>query len=358
MSGAFLIAAGGTGGHIYPALALYRELEVRGRACTFVTDRRGRRFLDDRVEAAVIDAASPSGGLLRRFLAALRLARGTWQSLRLLRRKRLCAAACFGGYASVPAALAARVLRVPILVHEQNAILGRANRLIAKSARILALTFEATEAMPARPPSRVVTGNPTRPGFRSLGEEASPSNSINLLVLGGSQGARVLSDVVPQALAGLPRSLRDRLQVTQQCRQEDLLRVRAVYDEAGIDAELASFFDDVPRRMAACDLLIGRSGASTVAEVLAFRKPSVLIPYRFAADDHQRANAVHLADAGAAIVLLEDDLDAERLQHVLSGLLKDPERLRRMSEHAHRLAKPNAARDLADELIAIARRPS
>ncbi len=360
MSGPILIAAGGTGGHMFPALALGRALALRGRAVTLLTDSRGARYVGTDLPFTVVSAGSPSGGVLATLKGLGQLALGLVQSVGALRRARPVAAASFGGYASVPAAVAAAMRRVPILVHEQNAVFGRANRLTARFARAVALSFERTAEVPARPGLRqLLTGNPTRPEFSASATGAPDANAFRVLVLGGSQGARVFSDVVPGAVALLPADLRARLVLAQQCRPEDLERVRAAYAAMEGEVELASFFTDVPTRMAATDLLISRSGASTVAELLALGRPSLLVPYLYAADDHQTANARALAEAGAAIVVPQPELTAERLAAELMALMREPARLAMMADQARRLARPDAVERLLDAVLDLAgeRRP-
>lgn len=353
MTRPILIAAGGTGGHMFPALALGHALVDRGRAVTLVTDRRGARYVDPGLPCTVVTAGSPSGPPWAKAKGVAQLARGFVEALLALRGARPAAAAAFGGYASVPAALAAAVQRVPLLVHEQNAVFGRANRLIARFARTLALSFEATAAVPDVAATRLVTGNPTRPGFGAQAP-VQAGDRFRVLVLGGSQGARVLSDVVPAAVALLPEGCRRRLELAQQCRPEDLERVRAAYAGQGLAVELATFFADVPARMAAADLVVSRSGASTVAEILALGRPSLLVPYRHAADDHQAANARALAAAGAALVLPETGLAPEQLAAALARLMQAPEELAVMAARARALARPDAAERLADAVLALA----
>ncbi len=249
---------------------------------------------------------------------------------------------------------------MPLLVHEQNAVFGRANRMTARFAQAIALSFEPTAEVPASPGlRRLLTGNPTRPEFGHRAAAPVPSDRFRVLVLGGSQGARVFSDVVPAALALLPDELRARLDLAQQCRPEDLERVRAAYAALGYEVELASFFTDVPERMAAADLLVSRSGASTVAEVLALGRPSLLVPYLHAADDHQTANARALAEAGAAILVPQLELTAERFAAELAGLMREPARLATMAKRAHALARPDAVERLLDAVLSLAgeRRP-
>jgi UDP-N-acetylglucosamine--N-acetylmuramyl-(pentapeptide) pyrophosphoryl-undecaprenol N-acetylglucosamine transferase len=356
-AGPILIAAGGTGGHMFPALALGRALQVRGREVALVTDSRGARYVGPELPCTVVSAGSPSGGGPAARLRGLgELARGLAQSLRALRRIRPAAAAAFGGYASVPAAVAAALNRVPLLVHEQNAVFGRANRLTARFARTVALSFEPTAEVPARADQRrVLTGNPTRPEFAAPIGAAIPAgpDRFRVLVLGGSQGARVFSDVVPGAVALLPADLRARLDLAQQCRPEDLDRVRAAHAGLGRPVELASFFADVPCRMGWADLVVSRSGASTVAELLALARPSLLAPYLHAADDHQTANARALADAGAAVLVPQPELTPERLARELATLMREPGRLAAMAARAGALARPDAVERLLEAILAL-----
>jgi len=361
MSRPLLIAAGGTGGHMFPALAVAAELRRRGRAVALVTDPRGARFARDERDCAVIAAASPTGGALSRLAAVATLARGFFQSLSVVHRTRPAAAATFGGYASVPAALAARLARVPLLVHEQNAVMGRANRLLARFAARVVLTFAGTAAVPALARGRVlVAGNPVRPGFATTSPAAdrpgcASDDRLRLLILGGSQGARIFADIVPTAVALLPAALRARLAIAQQCRSEDLERVRAAYAAIAQPVELTTFFDDVPARMAAADLVVARSGASTVAELLALGRPALFVPYAFAADDHQTANARALEEAGAAVVLPQAEASPSLLARHLADLLGNPARRAAMAQAARRLAWPDAAARIADALDALAR---
>ncbi|HEX6141602.1 MAG TPA: undecaprenyldiphospho-muramoylpentapeptide beta-N-acetylglucosaminyltransferase [Geminicoccaceae bacterium] len=358
MSARVVLAAGGTGGHMFPAVAVESELRRRGLRPLIVCDRRGARFLDPAAGHRTVSAASPSGGLRRRIGGGLRLLLGTLQSVVLLLRDRPSAALCFGGYAALPVAVAARVLGVPVVVHEQNAVLGRTNRLAGGGAAALALTFEDTSGMPDRPNGRcVITGNPVRPEVQALAGAAyaAPDRDgpFRLVVVGGSQGARSLSEVVPEAIAALGEDLRARLVLTQQCRPEDLTRVRAAYHRIGLEASLASFFSDLPERLATAHLVISRSGASSVAELLVLGRPSILVPYRHAADDHQRANAEALVLGGAAWILPEDELDSGKLARLLEQLARSPDRLAGAARRAQELARPDAASALADVLIPL-----
>lgn len=358
MRAKIVLAAGGTGGHMFPAVAVAAELRRRGLCPLIVCDRRGARFLGPATAHRTVAAASPAGGLRKKIGGSLRLLLGTLQSMVLLLWDRPKAALCFGGYAALPVACAARLLGVPVVVHEQNAVLGRTNRMAAGGAAALALTFERTRGIPVAATRRcVITGNPVRPEVQELegGPYASPrpDGPFRLVVVGGSQGARSLSEVVPEAVGALKVELRSRLVLTQQCRAEDLARVRAAYDRIGIAATLESFFADLPERLSSAHLVVSRSGASSVAELLVLGRPAILVPYRHAADDHQRANAEALVAAGAAWMLPEDELDPGALAHRLGQLMRSPERLTDASRRAQALARPDAASALVNVLIPL-----
>ena len=354
-----VVTAGGSGGHLFPAVACARELARRGRRVVLVCDGRGVRFAPDDIERRLIRAGSPSGPLPARLRGFWRLGLGFAESLLLLRSLRPAAVASFGSYASVPAALAAELTGVPVLVHEQNALLGRANRLIARRATRVALTFARTVRVEGvvPPERRVVTGNPLRPEVAALAgtpyAPPEPGGPLRALVMGGSQGARVFSDLMPAALPLLPEDMRRRLRLVQQCRPEDLERVRAAYDAAGIEAELSAFFADAPARMAAAHLIVCRSGATTVTELMALGRPSLLAPLPQATEGDQRANAVVLAEAGAARLLEDADLTPEGFARRLDEALGDPARLAGMAAAAAALARPGAAGALADAIGAL-----
>ncbi len=363
MSRPVVIAAGGTGGHMFPALALAAELEQRGQPVIVACDRRGSRYLPAGMTARVIRAASPSGAMAQRLRGMAQLGMGFVQSLVFLRRRRPLAVAAFGGYASVPVGLAAQALRIPTLIHEQNAVLGRANRLIAHRAQRLALTFAATRGAEAvLEAKRLVTGNPVRAEVAALREQSYrppvSGEPFRLLVVGGSQGARVLSDVLPAAMARLSARIRTRIALTQQCRPEDLERVAAAYAELGYAVELKTFFDDLPRRLADAHGVISRSGASSVAELLALGRPALLVPFRLAADDHQRANAEAVAAAGAGRVVGERELDAATLADQITSWVEQPEQLAAMAAKAYALGRPDAVQALADAVGSLARKPA
>jgi UDP-N-acetylglucosamine--N-acetylmuramyl-(pentapeptide) pyrophosphoryl-undecaprenol N-acetylglucosamine transferase len=362
-----VIAAGGTGGHLFPAEALAAELLARGERIALMTDQRSTAFDSPafaNAERFVLQGAGLSGrGALAAGRGAMALAAGTLQARRLLRRLSAAAVVGFGGYPSVPPLLAALTMlgRRPVAVlHEQNAVLGRANRLLAPRADALALSYAATAKVP--PGARVeVLGNPVRPALAALagGEYPSTAGALRLLVLGGSLGARVFADIVPAAIAALPEALRARLLVTQQCRAEDLARVREAYAAAGVPAELSPFFPDVAPRLANAHLVVARAGAGTLAELACAGRPSILVPLPHAIDDHQAANARALAEAGAAEVVPQAAFTSAALAEHLAGMLGDPRVLTRAALSAARLAQPDAAKRLADLVLSLmrARRP-
>lgn len=353
-----VLAAGGTGGHVFPAEALAVELAGRGFRLALVTDARGRAIhVNDRlVDTHRIAAGGIAGkGLWRRVQGVLSLGLGAGQAFGLLGRLAPSAVVGFGGYASFPTMLAAILRGLPTAIHEQNAVLGRANRLLAKGVGRVATSFPATVGAPA---DVARTGMPVRPAVAAARIEAptrppAADGPLNLFVIGGSQGARIFADVVPAAVARLPEDLRRRLVVVQQCRVEDLERAGAAYRALGIAAELSPFFDDAPQRMAAAHVVISRAGASTVAELAALGRPAILVPYRFAADDHQAANARAVADAGAGWLMSETDFTPEALAERLAQLFADPAALAACAARAAAFARPDAARALADVVAAI-----
>jgi len=355
----FVIAAGGTGGHLFPAEALAAELQARGERIALMTDARSSAFESPafaNAERFVLSGAGLAGRGLRRAAAgALAMAAGTLTARRILLRLDAAAVVGFGGYPSVPPILAARTLpratRPATLLHEQNAVLGRANRLLAPGADLLALSVPDTERVPSA--ARVAqVGNPVRPALAALaGQPYVPpegEGAIRLLVLGGSLGARILADVVPAAVAALPEALRTRLLVTQQTRAEDLPRVEAAYRAAGVPADLSPFFGDIATRLSMAHLVVARAGASTVAELACAGRPSVLVPLPGAIDDHQAGNARALDAAGAARLLRQPDFTAETLSHHLAAVFGNPGVLVRAAAAAAKLARPDAARHLAD----------
>ena len=356
-----VLAAGGTGGHVFPAEALAVELRTRDCRIALVTDRRGSVIGGDLngFETHRICAGGMAGkSFAARLRSAPELAVGTLQARRLLKRLAPDVVVGFGGYASVPTMLAASFGGFQTVIHEQNAVLGRANRLLAPRVARIATSFETSAGLPAAAASKVVhTGMPIRPAiaaararpYVAIGE----TGAINVLVLGGSQGAHVFSRVVPEALRHLPEAWRRRLHIVQQCRPEDLDGVRRTYDGAGADAELASFFADVPEQLARAHLLISRAGASTVAEVLAVGRPAILVPYPHAIDDHQSANAHAVDAAGGGWLMPESTFTPETLAARLESLFDLPQTLVKAASAARAASRDDAARRLADTVCGL-----
>jgi UDP-N-acetylglucosamine--N-acetylmuramyl-(pentapeptide) pyrophosphoryl-undecaprenol N-acetylglucosamine transferase len=351
-----LLAAGGTGGHLFPAFALAEELGRRGIAVDLVTDVRGDRYGVGspvrhvyQVPSATVSGKSPVA-LAR---AGFTLVRGGLAARALLKRLKPGAVIGFGGYPTFPPLVAARLLAIPSAVHEQNAVLGRANRALAKSVRVIATSFETTKFVDGEQLAKArFTGNPVRDVVIKAAERPydppALGGALRLLVFGGSQGARVFADVVPAALAGLDASLRGRLKVTQQAREEDQSRVEAAYAAAGIAAEVQPFFADLPTRMAASHLVIARAGASTVAEVTVIGRPSILVPLPHSLDNDQLANATRLAESGGSWCIEQKDLTPERLAREVERLARDPAALEAAARAAKSQGRPDAVKRLAD----------
>jgi UDP-N-acetylglucosamine--N-acetylmuramyl-(pentapeptide) pyrophosphoryl-undecaprenol N-acetylglucosamine transferase len=357
-----VIAAGGTGGHFFPAEALATELVARGQRIVLMTDARSGALSSSvfagREQHIITGAGIAGRGTLRGMKAVGALAAGVAQARGILGRLDAAAVVGFGGYPSVGPVLATRLLlhRPSVILHEQNAVLGRANRFLARHAAALALSFAETERVPETA-ATVLTGNPVRPVILGLAQSGyiAPTDRIRLLILGGSLGARVFSDVVPAGLSGLPDELRGRLVVAQQCRAEDLDRVRAAYAEAGIAAELSAFFPDVAARLLAAHLVIARAGASTVAELAVAGRPSILVPLPGAIDDHQSANARALAAQGGAWVIPQPLFTAAVLTARLAEVLPDHAALAGAAVAARTQARADATAKLATLVLDLMR---
>jgi len=349
-----VIAAGGTGGHMFPAQALAEEMLTRGWRVQLATDPRGLRYSDGFPEAvervALRSASYRRGGLAARALAPVRILAGIRAAARRFRADPPACVAGFGGYPALPALAAAWARGLPRLIHEQNAVLGRVNRLFAPRVhRVACGTWPVTNAPRGAP--LVHVGNPVRAAVLAAAETpyAPPGDGpLGLLVFGGSQGASAFARLVPAAIALLPEALRARLSVTQQVREGEAEPVAAAYRAAGIEPELGAFFADMPARIAAAQLVIARAGASTVAELAAIGRPAILIPYPHAAEDHQTANAMALARPGGAILVPEAGLTTDALARHIRAVLEDPDQAARMAAAAREVGRPQATRDLAD----------
>ncbi|WP_315703077.1 MULTISPECIES: undecaprenyldiphospho-muramoylpentapeptide beta-N-acetylglucosaminyltransferase [unclassified Bradyrhizobium] len=357
-----LLAAGGTGGHLFPAEALGVELIKRGLRVRLVTDMRAQRYsglftkdMIDVVPSETVRGRSP----LALARTALMLGTGTLAAFRLMRRLKPVAVVGFGGYPTVPPLVAARLAGVPGIIHDANAVLGRANRLLSSYVKAIATSLPGVlDRDPALAPKTTTVGTPMRPAIleaAAVGYTApAASGPFRLLVVGGSQGARVMSDIVPGAIERLEPALWGRLVLTQQVRPEDMARVRAVYDRLKIQAELAPFFTDLPARLAANHLVISRSGAGTVAELAAIGRPAILVPLPGAIDQDQFANAGVLSQAGGAMRIVQTEFTPDRLASEISALAAEPARLAAMAQAARGAGRLDAAERLADLVVKIA----
>lgn len=361
----FVLAAGGTGGHMIPAHALAEELIRRGHKVALITDSRGAKIpgLFEGAEIHIMPAGRVTGGPIGWLKAARAIWAGRRMARRLYRSLRPAAVIGFGGYPAFPAVIAAHGMGIATAVHEQNAVLGRVNRLLAGKVDAIATAYEQIDRLkPAHEAKVELVGNPVREEVLALRTEPypalEPDGVFRVLVTGGSQGASILSEVVPDGLAALPDEYRRRLQVTQQCRAEDIEAVRARYADFGIAADLATYLPDLPARLAWSHLVIARAGASTIAELTAAGRPAILVPLPSATDDHQTSNAREMAKFGGARMIAQDRFTAEELAAQMQHLGLDTEALANAAAHARAIGRPDATRDLADLVERIGRTPA
>jgi len=359
----FVLAAGGTGGHMIPAHALAAELKSRGHGVLLITDERGSRFpgLFEGVPVHILPAGRLGGGPIGWLKAAGSVLKGRGEAKRLYREHTPDAVVGFGGYPAFPSLLAASSRRIPTVLHEQNAVMGRVNRLLAGDAEAIGVAYDQIDRLKPRYGTKtVLVGNPVREEIARLGEMPFPPFDevapLKILVTGGSQGATILSQVVPEGLGMLEPSLRRRLQVVQQCRPDDIERVRKQYADLGIPAELMTYIEDMEAKLADAHLMIGRAGASTIAELTAAGRPAILIPFAAATDDHQTANARAFARAGAGWVLAQSELTVPLLAETVTQHLSDPGGLATAAAQARRFGRHDAAERLADLVLELASR--
>lgn len=349
-----LMAAGGTGGHMFPAQALAEAMLRKGWRVKLSTDARGARYTGGFPHTTEISQVSSAtfarGGVLAKALVAPKIAGGVLSMAWQMRRDRPDAVVGFGGYPSIPALGAATLLKLPRMIHEQNGVLGRVNQIFCTRVAGVACGTWPTQ-LPENVPHEHV-GNPVRGAVlerAAAGYIAPGDYPMSILVMGGSQGARILSDVVPAAIAALPDEIRQHLRVSHQARAEDMGRVSEFYDTHGIAAEVQPFFHDVPARMSEAQLVISRSGASSVADISVIGRPSILVPYAAATGDHQTANARGLVDAGGAILIPQSALDVSALAEQITAVLSNPEAANRMAAAALSVGVPDAT----DRLVAL-----
>jgi UDP-N-acetylglucosamine--N-acetylmuramyl-(pentapeptide) pyrophosphoryl-undecaprenol N-acetylglucosamine transferase len=360
-SSAIVLAAGGTGGHVFPAEALAEELRSRGHRVILITDKRGNDYkgILASLERYAVRAGTFGRGFASKMTASADIFIGMIQARRLLVRLRPQVVVGFGGYPSFPTVMAAGWLGIPAVIHEQNSVLGRANRLLVKRIDAIATTFPQTRFIGDEYISKVVlTGNPVRSAIRALHDvpypELSQDGTIRILVTGGSQGAAIFSQIIPAAIAALPGALRSRIRIDQQCRERDLEATRAAYAQMNISADLSAFFTDIPARLASAHLVIARAGASTIAELAVAGRPSILVPLPTSMDNHQYYNANALEELGAGWMMPQEGFTAAALSTRIEAFLSLPESLARAAACAHKAGKVNAARDLAALVLRVA----
>ena len=354
-----IIAAGGTGGHMFPAQSFATEMVSRGWRVGLVTDDRGMRYVEnfpaewiEQIKASTIASKRPD----KLLGSLLKIRAGISSAKRHMKAQKPALVAGFGGYPSLPSLSAAKSLKVPIVIHEQNAVLGRVNRLFASAAKVVASGFERLDRLPGSArKTRIAVGNPVREPILEAREvpypELSGSGKICILVTGGSQGAKLFGEIVPEAVSLLPEDMRTRLHIVQQVREDQLEKTRSIYSEVRVSCELAPFFKDMGTKLSKTHLVIARSGAGTVTELCVAGRPAILIPLGIAMDDHQRANAEALQAAGGADVILEKEFTPEKLAEILTLRLGALDALPQRAKAAYELGPLNAASELANLAI-------
>lgn len=346
-----ILAAGGTGGHLYPAEALAQELLNRGHTVIIITDKRGTAFqkLGDKVRIDCVRAATFKSGIFSKIKAVVDISIGILQAMRLIRKDRPDMVVGFGGYPSFPTVFAAQWLRVPTILHEQNAVLGKANFWLASAAKEIAASLPETRGV-LHPDKVTVTGNPVRAAICAVRDTpyVAPAETFNIFITGGSQAAKVFGEVVPVAVSGLPEDIKKRLRIVHQCKEDDIRLVTDKYHLAGVKAEIKSFFNDMPERLSACHLFIGRSGASTVAEIGVVGRPAIFVPYPGHADQQQLHNAELIAQKDGAWVIPQLQFTPEMLARQIGYLAQKPALLENAARAAKSCGQPEAVKNLAD----------
>lgn len=356
-----LISAGGTGGHMFPAEALARDLIGRGYRVALATDSRGKKYepFADGIPMYVLKSGAMKSGIFSKIQTALSLGVGILQARKLVDKLNPSVVVGFGGYPSYPAIYAAQRKNIPTIIHESNAVLGKANGYLAPKADRIAVAWPNIVGLDESDSVRVViTGNPVRPDIAALYNKPYPAldqdGVLRIFIMGGSLGAKVFSDIIPKMVDNLSAAHKARLEIVQQCREENIEDVRKAYKEAGVKAELVTFFDDVAAQLEKCHLFIGRSGASTVSEVVTAGRPAIFVPYPHHKDQQQKRNADAIFDAGGAWVMTQDGFTVEALLARIETFLQSPEALFNAAENARTCGKPDAARRLGNVVTAIA----
>jgi len=356
-----VLATGGTGGHVFPAEALAEVLLVSSHKIVLITDKRFANFKTgalSQVQTRTIRTGTVAGSPIKKIFGVAGLAAGMVQAFMLLRRLKPAVVIGFGGYPSFPTLFAASILHIPTIIHEQNSVLGRANRLLAGRVQHIATSFPNTLMMEDKDKGKiVVTGNPVRASVKALRNlpysGLQQDGKVNILVTGGSQGATIFSQVVPAAIALLPESLRARIRVDQQCREGDVAATREAYKELGINADVAAFFVDLPTRLAGAHLVIARSGASTIFELAVSGRPAILVPLPTSMDNHQYYNANAFEDVGGGWVMNQNGFTAQSLAARLEAFITAPDTLTKAAENAKKLGAENSAQKLAEMVFKV-----
>ena len=350
-----MLTAGGTGGHLFPAIALSQALTARGYKTILVTDKRGEKYRNDTAipEFEILNVSSPAGDIVTKIKSGISMTAGYFKARSLLKKYRPAPVAGFGGYPSFPLMMAAQHTNVPNIIHEQNAVIGKANLVMARNADRIAISLPKIIGLSKAEKDRVAyTGNPVRDEIRNIHDmpysAPDAEQDFTILLIGGSQGASVFSQIVPKALSRLPDHEQKRLRIIQQCRSEDLQDTRNIYKEMGIRAEVESFFHDMPERLKEAHLVISRAGASTVAEVTTAGLPAIFVPYPWHRDQQQKMNADIVSDHGGAWVMAQDGFTEEALSARLLTFLQEPGILNRAAKSSRECARPDAASRLAD----------
>ena len=347
----FILAAGGTGGHIFPALAVAEKLIADGHEALLYTDKRGVPMIEGKIDYQLIISSSPfAGGIIKRFLGVALMSIGLLQSVLYILLARPKAIMGFGGYPSFAPVFAAKLLHKPCYLHEQNAVMGRANRLLARQCKRTALSFATTKNLPDEVNS-ITTGLPVRAPFFATRTYKADKDKLHLVIIGGSLGARIFAQIIPEAARLLDDDIKAKLHITQQARPEQIAELREAYAKANIKADISSFYHDVASLYDECDLIISRSGASSVSEIAASGRASILVPFAHALDDHQTGNAQILEGAGAAILISEPDFTAQKLNEVLAQILSSAKSRKDMAQKARLMARPDASQMIASLLV-------
>ena len=345
-----MLVAGGTGGHVFPATALNTELQIRGWKTSFITDTRGLKFttLDNDTEVYKLKSINPGSTIFSRLKKILFFGINLVKAVMVIRRISPELVIGFGGSMTIPSIFASKILGYPSIVHEQNAILGRANRVLVKYVDQIATAYPKVLGIPSRYHAKIVlTGNPVRSAITVVAQKKE-INSNQILILGGSQGAQIFSKIIPEAVKLLPKNISEKLEIYQQCRSEDIEEVKSKYANTAVAPTLATFFSNIPELMATSCLIISRAGASTIAELNVIGRPAILVPYPTAMDDHQTANARNIAKSGAGWVIPQKDFTPIALAERLTIFLSSPALLKAASINSAKTGYPDATQKLAN----------